>query len=95
MESLTSILIVVVLTWLGVYTLFYSPRSRIKALKKEIIEIPIRIDRQKKEMPEESEHFDDMCSKAIKIRYNIIDALLEYYFDPVADEEYIRENKSL
>ena len=96
MESLISILIVIVLTWWGLDTFYYSPKAQIKKLQKEIIQL-IAKKEPLKDTPKwvSEDTYESFYKEAISCRKKLIDALLEYYFDPVADEEYIRENKSL
>jgi hypothetical protein len=93
MKSLFDFLLVVALTWWLVYGLFYSPKARIRTLHRQIRHISIKIARMKREMPDEAKRFDEMLEKSIIIRYNMINALLEYNFDPEEDEWYISKNR--
>lgn len=56
--------------------------------------IPIKLARAKKKLGDENNFFRDTCKKALEIRYKAIVALLELYFDPEEDKEYIEERTS-
>ncbi|OGL65540.1 hypothetical protein A3B21_01590 [Candidatus Uhrbacteria bacterium RIFCSPLOWO2_01_FULL_47_24] len=77
--------------WLIIYEVFYSPKGRIRQLRRAIYRIPIKIARLKRKMPDEAKHFDEMCEKALNARYKMINALLDFHFDPDEDREYIKE----
>ncbi len=47
--------------------------------------------RAKRTMPDEAEHFDEICKRALIIRYKMIKALLEYHFNPEEGKEYIQK----
>lgn len=79
--------------WWIVYELLYSPKARIKRLWKEIFTIAYKIGDIRKRF---GENYNDPLTGAYE-RINdkkkkMIKAILEYYFDPEEDEEYIREN---
>jgi len=86
------IIITLLICWL-IYVGLYSPRARIRRLWKQIYRIPIKMERAKKDFPDRADHFSERCQKALRIRYNMINALLDYHFDPEEDKEYIKENK--
>jgi hypothetical protein len=79
---------------LVIYNIFYSPKARIRIIWRQIYRIPIKMARAKRQMPDEARHFDEMSKQALDIRYRVINALLEYHFDPEEDKEYIQENKN-
>ena len=81
---------------LNLNILFYSPKSHIKQLWKEILELT----KSKKGFDDKNDAGYRLISsrfdKPIANRKNLINALLDYYFDPEKnekDEEYIRENR--
>ena len=53
--------------------------------------IPIKLARAKKRFDEKDNYFYDVCKKALDLRYKMIIALLDFYFDPDGDKEYIEE----
>ncbi|GEM_PF-4619708 len=77
--------------WLVIYVTFYSPKARIRIIKRQIYRIPIKIARAKRERPDATKQLDDMLNKALDIRYRMIIALLEYHFDPEEDKDYIEK----
>ena len=90
MEILTTLLWILG-TWSLVYNLFYSPRAQVRRLSKQMFNIPIKLARAKKKFDDKDNYFYDACKKALESRYKIIIALLDFYFDPEEDKEYIEE----
>ncbi len=74
---------------------FYSPRAQIERLLKEMYNIPIKLVRRKRQMQDNSNRFEDMCRDALNRRYKMLEALLNYYFDPEENKEYIQKKLSL
>ena len=96
MEYLFTSLCIAGFIWFGAYELFHSPKAQIKKLQKEIAQLIAKKEPLKNTPKWISEDiYENFYKEAISCRKKLIDALLEYHFDPVADEEYIRENKSL
>lgn len=85
-------IIILLLIWLIIYKILYSPKARIRIIWRQIYRIPIKTARLKMELPEKAGYFDEVCEKALNIRYKMIIALLSYYFDPQEYKEYILEN---
>ncbi len=93
MERLFVFLFGGLVAWGVVYELLYSPRATIKRLWKEIFTVSYKMGDIRKRL---GENYNDPLTKAYE-RINekkkkMIKTLLEYYFDPEEDEEYIREN---
>lgn len=78
---------------LVVYEFLYSPKAQIKRLWKEIYKISFQIGKSKKIFENDYDPFAAECKKIIDKKEKMINALLEYYFDPENDTEYIQENK--
>lgn len=85
------ILICVVGTWFLTYNLFYSPEAQIRRLIKQMFNIPIKLARAKRKMGDEDNYFYNYCKKALDLRHKTIIALLNLYFDPEVDKNYIQE----
>jgi len=49
----------------------------------------------KQRWPDQADYFDVTCNKALNIRYNMINALLNYHFDPKENKEYIEKIRSI
>ena len=56
--------------------------------------IPIKLARAKKKLGDDDNYFYNTCKKALEVRYKIIIALLDFYFDPQEEGEYIEERKN-
>ncbi len=85
-------IVIFLLIWLVIYELLYSPKARIRIIWRQIYRIPIKIARAKRAMPDKADYFDKICEKSLSLRYKMINALLDYHFDPEEDEEYIQKN---
>ncbi|TSA44100.1 hypothetical protein D4R51_04485 [bacterium] len=77
--------------WWVIYKIFYSPKARIRILLRQIYRIPIKMERKKRDYPEMADRLSEICEESLVIRYNMIDSLLNYYFDPEEDGWYIKE----
>ena len=86
-------LLVTFLIWWMLYAFLYSPKARIRRLFKEIYNIPIRIARPKRNVPEANNDGSDKCRAMLTSRYKMIEAILEYNFDTETDKEYITKIK--
>lgn len=86
-------ILVIFLTWFLTYNLFYSPRAQIRRLLKQMFNIPIKLARAKRDLGDEDNYLRNTCKKALEARYKIIIALLDFYFHPEEDREYIEEKK--
>lgn len=53
--------------------------------------IPIKLARAKKKLGDENNYLYDTCKKALEIRHKTVIVLLNFYFDPEKDKEYIEE----
>ncbi|KKS91487.1 MAG: hypothetical protein UV65_C0005G0019 [Parcubacteria group bacterium GW2011_GWF2_43_11] len=80
-------------TWLLTYVYFYSPKARIERLWKEIFRITFRKKEQEKISRDICNPLVEEYEKMIRKRYKMINSLLDYYFDPEEDQEYIEENR--
>lgn len=69
-------------TWGLVYEYYYSPKARIKKLYREISKLKLL-------SPSDSLIVLTEANKKGKM----INALIDYYFDPVEDKEYIENKK--
>jgi hypothetical protein len=78
-------------TWFFVYNFLYSPRAQINRILKQMFNIPIKLRKSKQKLGDEDNYFYKECKKALTARYKIIISLLDYYFDPKEDKEYIEE----
>ncbi|MBU0707573.1 hypothetical protein KKG41_04340 [Patescibacteria group bacterium] len=85
------VVIVFLLIWLIIYNTFYSPKARIGIINRQIYRLPIKTARAKRDRPDAAKELDEMCNKALNIRYKMISALLDYHFDPDEDKEYIEK----
>lgn len=92
MEILT-ILLLIFGTWFLTYNLFYSPRAQIRRLLKQMFNIPIKLAKAKRKFNDKDDYFYDVCKKALELRYQVILALLNLYFDPEIDKEYIEQKQ--
>ena len=90
--NLFSFLLIVALVWWLTYQFFYSPKARIKRLWEEVFKISFRIGEQTKKG--ESPIPEDV--NAVNKKKRLINALLDYYFNPEneEDKEYIEQNKA-
>jgi hypothetical protein len=79
--------------WGLVYEFLYSPKARIKRLWKEVFLISSKIYEQKKLSEGTYDPLVRAYEKIIEKKEKMIGSLLEYYFDPEEDGEYIHENK--
>lgn len=75
---------------------FYSPKNHIKELWEEIYDFMFKI-REWEIKTHDIPYFSDSFGLQSKIekRKKLINALIDYYFDPEEDEdkEYIQENR--
>lgn len=78
--------------WLVIYYGFLSPKARIRRLWKEIYNLPIKLGRMKQQTPERAAYLKKICLERIEQRYKMIEALLDYNFDPEEHKEYIAKN---
>lgn len=85
------ILLCIVGTWFLTYVFLYSPSAQVNRLSKQMFNIPIKLARAKRKIGDEDNYFYDTCKKALNIRYKTIISLLDFYFDPEEDREYIKE----
>jgi hypothetical protein len=79
--------------WLIAENTIYSPKARIERLWKEIFAITTKIVEQEKRFGKIYNPLVNLYEKENLKKKKMINALLEYYFKPEEDEEYIRENK--
>lgn len=86
---------IVFLTWWFFYNFFYSPRALIKRLWKKELKLASELGKMRKgvEMPEVIEGINSVYLPHMEKNGKMINALLDYYFDPEEDEEYIQENR--
>lgn len=76
------------------YELWFSPKAMIEKLWKEVFKFSHEIGKLKKLNEEVGWRINiGAWQKQIDKREKLINALLEYYFDPEEDEEYISENR--
>ena len=87
-------LISILITWWSIYELFYSPRARIKKLWEEVFSIASKIHDINKKYPEGSLFVIRAYEKEREKRDTMINTLLDYYFDPEEDREYVEENRA-
>lgn len=77
------------------YLLFWSPKAQVRRLQKQIYRIPIKLARQQRRSGTPLEEYKELCYKSLEIRYKMLDALLDYKFDPKDNRyfiESVREN---
>ena len=86
------ILATVVITWLFVHEYLYSPKAYIRRLWKEVFVILRRSNDHMKNYNDNG-FLEGVYEKELQKRYKIINALLDYYFDPEEDSEYIEDNR--
>jgi hypothetical protein len=93
MNTILTIFGTVIITWLIVRELFYSPRARVKKLWKGISRLSREVGEQNKRFPDVPNPMVDVYEKIIYKKKRMINALLDYHFDPEEDQEYIEENR--
>lgn len=79
------------ITFVILYEFLFSPQARIRILWKEIFKIDTKIGEMKN-----NGGYNPMiglCEDIILKKKKMINALLDYYFNPEEDEEYIKENR--
>ncbi len=93
MATILTILATAFITWVLAYEGFYSPKARIKRLRKEIYTISSEIGK----LYTNDSVVDSLTLKpyenAIHKKEKMINVLLDYHFDPEEDQEYIEENR--
>jgi len=89
-----TIFLCVIFTWFLTYHLLYSPRAEIRTLLRQMFNIPIKLSKAKRKIGDEDNYFYNTCKKALEIRYKMIITLLDFYFNPEEDKEYIEEKIS-
>ena len=87
------IIIVALVSWWLTYEVFYSPKARVRSLWAEIFKLAYKVAEQKKQFTDIPDPLADAYEKIINKKKLMINALLEYYFDPEENQEYIEENK--
>lgn len=93
MNTVLIILGTAVITWVVTSELFYSPKARVRQLWKEVFKLAQKVGEQKKRFPDIPNPLADAYEKIIYKKKQMINALLEYHFDPEEDQEYIQENR--
>lgn len=88
-------IIIFLCIWLIIYNILYSPKAQIRLIRRQIYRTPIKMARAKKQWPDQADHFDAICNKALHIRYKLIDSLLNYHFDLKEDKEYIEKIRNI
>lgn len=92
--DLFDVVVVGGITWFLIHNIFYSPKAQIRILLRQMFNIPIKLARIKSKFGDENNYLYDNCKKALDIRYKVIVALIDYYFDPEEDTEYIKDKIS-
>jgi hypothetical protein len=85
--------IILIILWIAIYNILYSPKARIRIILRQINRMPLKVAKAKRKMPDEAKRFDEAQEIALNKRHKMLDALLSYYFDPEKDKEYIDEVK--
>jgi len=80
-------------TWLLIYLYFYSPKARIERLWEEVLKIAFKKKEQEKITGDVHDLLAGEYEKIIRKKHKMINALLDYYFNPKEDGEYIEENR--
>ena len=91
-EIIKIVVIVVVIGLISEYY-FSSPKAQVKRLWKEILEISFKMGKLKKEFPSIPSSIIYEYEKVIHKKEKMINALLDYYFDPEDDQDYIEDNR--
>ena len=81
------------LTWLLIHEVFYSPKAQIKRLWKEVFVLTHRMSKYNSDDSFVDSIAKDPYEKVIHKKKQMINALLNYHFDPEEDQEYIKENR--
>jgi len=93
MSTIFIILSTVVITWIIINEVFYSPKARIKRLWKEIFTIAHKIGKYNSEDSVADSVVKEPYERVIQKKKKMISSLLDYYFNPEEDQEYIEENR--
>ena len=83
-----------IVTWVVVYCYYFAPRARVKRLWDEAFKLAYELGEVRKKIPSEARPFEVSYNKAITKRHALINAILDYYFDPDEDGEYINQNRA-
>lgn len=93
MNTIIIILATAFITSLFIYEFFYSPKARVRRLWKEVFTISHEIGKYNSKDSVEDSSVKEPYEKTMRKKEKMINALLDYYFDPEEDREYIKENR--
>lgn len=74
-------------------SILFSPKAQIKELWKQIFKLSYKIGELRKKNPEFDPLSEWLYTEESNKHGKMINALLEYHFDPENDKEYIEENR--
>lgn len=93
MFTISIIFVTVLITWMFVHEFFYSPKAHIRRLWKEIFVIEHEISKYNSNDSVVDSLIKDPYEKALHRKERMINALLDYHFDPEEDQEFIEYNR--
>lgn len=93
MSTILIIFAIILITWEVVYNFFYSPKAQIKRLWKEVFIIEHEISKYNSEDSVADSFIKAPYENAIRRKKKMINALLNYCFNPEEDREYLEENR--
>lgn len=93
LSAILTILSTILVTWILIREYFYSPKARVKRLWKEIYIISYKINKWRTTDSVLNSLTLEPYENAIRRKKKMVNALLDYYFDPEEDREYLEENR--
>lgn len=86
-------IMLICLGWWVCYNFWYSPKAQIKRILKQMYKLPIKFSRMKRKYDQPEIKINSACIEQLKSRNKFINALLDYYFEPEEEKEYIQEKR--
>ena len=81
-----------IITFLVMNGYLYTPKNQVKRLWKRILSLTKKLRDLTESYPKDREYFADIYNEEINRAKKLIKAILDYYFDPEGDREFIEKH---